>query len=157
MKKIIYGVIIFVITISFTGCGSVPQHIGTIPKNITPEKHKTFTDKSNYSEISCAQGETQIYFLGWSTPTLKLRFDDEGFSFFPPKYKSVKIAPSKRDFTLTFRYRNTFAHFEIKQFNFEKNTKYFAKYSTFSNRIKIWIEKEDKTIVYGTKPKEGAY
>jgi len=162
MKKTIYGAILIAIILSFTGCGSMPQHIGSIPKDITPEKHESFTDKSNYSEISCAEGETQIYyvfpiFVGWSTPTLKLRFDDEGFSLFPSKYQAVNIAPAKRDFTLRFTYRNTYANFEIRQFNFEKNTKYFAKYSTFNNKIKIWIEKENGTVVYGTKPKEGSY
>jgi hypothetical protein len=162
MRKTIYGTILIVITLSFTGCGNMPQHIGTIPKNVSSEKNKSLVDKTNYSEIICAKGERQVYYvfpilIGWSTPELTLKFDDEGFSFFSTKYNAVKLAPAKRDFTLRFQYRDTFANFEIKQFDFEKDTKYFAKYSTFSNRIRVWIEKEDGTVVYGTKPKEGSY
>lgn len=161
MKKTTYAVLLMTIILAVTGCGRMPQHVGTIPENITPDEdisyHDEF-DKYTYSEITCAEGERQVYFIGWDTPSLTLLFNDKGkLSIFQPSYQSVKLAPGKRDFVLHFNYRTLNADIKVKQFDFEPKTKYFARYSTDGRRIKVWIEKEDGTIVYGTKPEEGTF
>ena len=68
--------------------------------------------------------------------------------------EAVKLAPGKRSFTLRFKGDGT-ATFRVKEFEFRPNTTYFAYYSKYNNRVKVWIETDKGEIVYGYKPKDG--
>ncbi len=139
-------------------CGILPQHWGEIPNNIKSENYGELSNEdTDASEIICAQGERQYYFIGTSRPGLELQFDDEGFQFFNSSYEAVRLKPGKRNFTLRFSYRYIYANFKVKNFQFEPNTKYFAKYSIGGNKVKVWIEKENGSVVYGKKPTEGQF
>lgn len=156
MKNTLFGALFVSMFLSFTGCShSMAPHTGVIPTDITADIQDGVTDKTGYAEIICASAETEFYYVfplsfGWVTPELTLTFNDES-SFFPSSYEAVKIVPGKRDFTLTFKYGRNSWYTEIKQFEFEKNKKYFAKYSAYP--IKIWIEKEDGIPLYTTEIK----
>ncbi|MCP3921670.1 MAG: hypothetical protein GY714_03700 [Desulfobacterales bacterium] len=143
------------ISLLIVSCGSLKEHHGFIPKNIDIQEHNYLKgyDKKDFAEIICAKGGTQFYFIGWATPELKIKFDDEGKSE-SAFYESMRLIPEVRDFTLKFTYRRQHASYKIDGFTFEPNTKYFAKYETSHGRVKVWIEKKDGSVVYGSKPQE---
>lgn len=141
------------------GCGSMPQHHGQIPSDYSLEENKNVNpgDFSQAAELICASGETQFYFIGYSKPQLSVSFSDQGFSFFGNNYTAVKLNPGVRSMRFTFRYRDSFANFNVNNFKFEPNTKYYAKYSTVGRGVRMWIEKEDGEVVYGRRTEDGQF
>lgn len=152
MKKLIVLPLFLVLF----GCASLPQHWGEFSDN-TKSKYDSGVSKLDESlaEIICASGKMN---LSLSKPMLKLTFDDtKGLDLFKKSYTSVKLKPATRDFTLRWSYKNQYAEFKAKNFEFKANTKYFANYSVRKGVVKVWIEHEDGTVVYGKKPEEGQF
>ncbi|GHB73084.1 hypothetical protein GCM10008107_23130 [Psychrosphaera saromensis] len=154
MKKII----LIIMAVILTGCASLPQHKGVIPLDVSPTYNQSAKQgDENLAEIICAEGERQYYFLGTSKPSLSLMFTDEGFKFFNDYKSSWKLAPGKRNFTLHWSFDDRYADFKVSQFEFKANEKYLAKYSVQNRQIKVWIETEDGTVVFGKRPNEGEF
>lgn len=142
-----------------TGCGSLHQHVGTVPKDIDVEEYsKIDLQKDEFSTIICAEGDRRYYFIGTSKPNLSLTFTDEGFNFFKSSYDAVRLNSGKRNFKLTFDYKDQYAIFNVNGFVFEPSTTYYAKYSINTYKsVKVWIEKANGEVVYGQKPTEGQF
>ena len=139
-------------------CASYPQHFGVIPEDITPVYNKPATSKDeNLAQITCAEGEREYYFLGTSKPALRLRFTDQGSSFVKSYKGAWKVVPAERNFVLRWSFRNKYADFFVRDFKFEPNTHYYAKYSAKDRQIKVWIETEAGDVVFGRRPADGQY
>jgi WD40 repeat protein len=154
MKKIS----LILISLMMTACASYPQHWGSIPEDArhTYNKPSKPTDE-NLAEIICAEGEREYYFIGTSKPKLMLRFTDEGSSFFKSYRNAWKVAPKERNFNLHWSFKGSYADFSVRDFKFEPNEKYYAKYSANQNKIKVWIETQSGDVVFGKKPTEGQF
>lgn len=141
------------------GCGSLPQHIGQVDPDLSVDTDESAEGLAldETSEIFCASGDRQYYFIGTSKPQLSLEFTDTTYSVFRSKYEAVRVKPVERSFRIHFNYKDRFAKFDVKKFKFEPKEKYYVYYSTYASRIKIWIEKSSGEVVYGQKPKDGSY
>lgn len=147
-----------VMSFFLASCASLPQHVGSIPEDVSSSYYQDASEQdTDLAEITCASGERQYYFLGTSKPQMVLKFDDGRFSIFKRSYESVKLKPMKADFSLIWSFNDKFANLKVKDFEFKKNTKYFAMYSTNGGRIAVWIETEAGEVVYGKKPAEGRF
>lgn len=153
MKRLV----VMLMTVLVTSCASYPQHWGDIPKDIEADYHpQSIENLDGLSEIICAEGEREYYFLGTSKPSLQITFDKSS-NLFTKYYEAVKIYPHERSFTLKWSFSDKFAKFKVSKFKFEPDTRYYAKYSAKEDQIKVWIEKENGEVVYGKRPVEGQF
>jgi hypothetical protein len=145
---------ILAMSVFLFGCSSLPHHMGEVPNDLEVEVHGNIDEANGeYSELYCSEGERQYFFLGTSKPNLTVSLDN---SIFASSYDAVRFRSGHRNINLRFEFSNLFANFKVRNFNFEPGVKYYAKYSVGSyERIKVWIEKSDGTVVYGKKPDEG--
>lgn len=152
-------VVVLSLILFLQGCGSLPHHTGQIPSDYNMQDNNRVNggDLSEAAELITASGERQYYILGSSRPSLTVSFRDQGFSIFGNSYSAVRVNPGKRDLRFTFQYRDSSAIFDVDNFDFEPHTRYYAKYSTFNRSVRMWIEKDDGTVVYGVRPEEGQF